>query len=345
MLRRAGWSIDAAMYEVGPSYAWILAEAARHGVRVRLLLDDHASGGNASTAHEVTRAGGECRVLERGSTSSHWKLLIVDGATVAVGTGNLIWRDAPRDPHRKLPPQAGALSGTREWWALASEAPRLAVDAAQAFDTAWHRARPPLRRGPVTPGIAPGGVGAPRPQVAPLTLDVAERRLRLVVGGLPVALTLAGLIDRSQGRALVIAPYAHPRAAAVRALIAGLRGAVSRGVDARLLLGTFPESLELAGLHRSGVPVRCMDPASSTRGHAKGLVADDVAVVASANWSGAGCGGNWEAALVARVAPAAAYFADAWERDWAAAEQPAPRVWGIPGADMLRPCSPWTIHR
>jgi len=74
-------------------------------------------------------------------------------------------------------------------------------------------------------------------------------------------------------------------------------------------------------------------------------VADDVAVVASANWSGAGCGGNWEAALVARVAPAAAYFADAWERDWAAAEQPAPRVWGIPGADMLRPCSPWTIHR
>jgi len=344
MLRRARRSIDAAVYEVGPSYAWILAEAARNGVRVRLLLNGHASDGNGSTARDVTRAGGECRVLGRGSAPGHWKLLIVDGTRVAAGTGNLIWRDAPRDPHHMLPPAAAALSGTREWWVLAQKTPRLAVDAARGFEAAWQRAGPPQKQWPVAPRIAPGDVGAPRPQVAPLTIGVAEARLRLVVGGLPVALALSRLIAGARDRALVTAPYAHPRAAAVRALVAGLRDAASRGVDARLLLGDRPGPVELAWLQATGVPVRWMDASSSTRGHAKGLVADDVAVVASANWSGAGCGRNWEAAVVVRIPAAAGYFADAWERDWRAAEPLTARVWGIPGADMLPSWSPSTIH-
>ena len=62
---------------------------------------------------------------------------------VAVGTGNLVWRDAPRDRHGRLPPQADALHGTREWWGWGAEAPRLALQARHGFDTAWQRAKAP----------------------------------------------------------------------------------------------------------------------------------------------------------------------------------------------------------
>ena len=62
-----------------------------------------------------------------------------------------------------------------------------------------------------------------------------------------------------------------------------------------------------------------MDPLRCTTGHAKGVVVDDVAVVSSANWSGAGLGGNREAALVLRSGAAAEYFAAAFEHDWATA--------------------------
>jgi phosphatidylserine/phosphatidylglycerophosphate/cardiolipin synthase-like enzyme len=60
-----------------------------------------------------------------------------------------------------------------------------------------------------------------------------------------------------------------------------------------------------------------MDPARSTTGHAKGMVIDQAVVVTSANWSGAGLGGNREVALEIDAPPAAGYFAAALERDWA----------------------------
>ncbi|MGH7687717.1 MAG: phospholipase D-like domain-containing protein, partial [Candidatus Dormibacteria bacterium] len=91
--------------------------------------------------------------------------------------------------------------------------------------------------------------------------------------------------------------------------------------DVRVLLGTRPELREAAFLALAGLPARWMDPAASTRGHAKGVIADDVAVVTSANWSRAGLGANWESALLMRSPAAAAYLAAAWERDWAAARE------------------------
>ena len=105
LLRGARHGIDAAIYEVGPSYRWELVRAARRGLHVRLVVDAHMSDGNAATARELAAAGGECRVAGVGADAAHGKLLIVD-STVAIGTGNLIWRDAPRDPHLRLPPSA-----------------------------------------------------------------------------------------------------------------------------------------------------------------------------------------------------------------------------------------------
>jgi phosphatidylserine/phosphatidylglycerophosphate/cardiolipin synthase-like enzyme len=45
-------------------------------------------------------------------------------------------------------------------------------------------------------------------------------------------------------------------------------------------------------------------------------VADGSVIVSSANWSDAGLGANWEAALHVDHPGAAAYYAAAWRRDW-----------------------------
>jgi phosphatidylserine/phosphatidylglycerophosphate/cardiolipin synthase-like enzyme len=321
LIRRARATLDVGMYEVGPSYAWALGSAARRGVRVRVILDGHRADGNAGTAAAVAAAGGECRVLPRGVAAGHWKLLLVDGVQAAVGTGNLIWRDAPRDTHRRMPPASPLLRGTREWWTVTDDE-GVAIAAAVAIEAAWSAAqRPPDGwRSARHVRQAPGAVGTPAPQVAALRIAPDAGRVRLVVGGLAVAVTLRAAIDGARTRVLITAPYVAGGAMAVRTLVAAARTARGRGVDTRLLLGTCPQPRAAAYLARAGVPARWMDPSASTRGHAKGVIVDSTALVTSANWSRAGLGANWEAALVMDSAPAAGYLAAAWERDWAAAQ-------------------------
>ena len=327
LLGRARSTLDVAMYEVGPSYAWALAGAARRGVRLRLILDGHRGDGNAGTAAVVARAGGEVRVLDRAVAAGHWKLLLVDGRELAVGTGNLIWRDAPRHQRRRVPPAAPLLRGTREWWAVTDAADAVDV-AGAAIEAAWAAGRRPPHTWQTGLRLRqdPGAVGMPAPQVEPMQLAADAARARCVVGGLAVAAALRAVIDGARARVLITAPYAVSRAAAVRALVAAASEAQARGADVRFLLGAPPHAGDAAYLARSGVPARWMDPSASTRGHAKGLIADGTAVVASANWSRAGFGANWEAALVMDSAPAAAYLAAAWERDWATAQPVAGTV-------------------
>jgi phosphatidylserine/phosphatidylglycerophosphate/cardiolipin synthase-like enzyme len=238
----------------------------------------------------------------------HWKLLLVDGATVAVGSGNLIHRDAPS------PGQAG----TREWWATVSGSAALVAAARRAVDAGWRAAvAPPAawrRAVAVAPGVPP--VGVPRPAAAPLRVDVDEARLRLVVGGAEVAALLGVLVGAASRRLLVTVPYVHMRVASVGTLVAGLALAARRGVEVRLLLGGVPPAGDASLLRATPLSVRVMDPARSTTGHAKGLVADGTVVLGSANWSGAGLGGNREAALVVDDGRAAGWFAAALERDW-----------------------------
>ncbi len=317
LLRDARRSIDAAMYEVGPSYAWALARAAERGVRVRLVLDAHSSDGNSATALDLVAAGGDCRVAGVGADAAHGKLLIVD-ATVAVGTGNLIWRDAPRDRRLRMPPAAVPLAGTREWWATASGSQRLRVSAAEAFEAHWSAATAPPA--PAVWAAAPGPgapiVGTPKPQVAPATACLPSRRLHLVTGGADVARAFRSMVARASRRVLVTVPYAHAAAGPVRDLLDRMIAASSRGAACGLLLGGVPATADAQLLAALPFPVRRMDPARSTSGHAKGVVADGSALVSSANWSGAGLGGNWEIALRIDAPAAAAYYAAAWRRDW-----------------------------
>jgi phosphatidylserine/phosphatidylglycerophosphate/cardiolipin synthase-like enzyme len=315
LLRDARRSIDAAIYEVGPSYRWALVRAARRGVRVRLVVDAHLSDGNALTARALIAAGAECRVAGVGAEAAHGKLLVVDGS-VAVGTGNLIWRDAPRDPHLRLPPAGVPLAGTREWWVLAARSNRLHRAAAEAFEAHWTTATAPPPSWETVPATTAPVIGTPVPQVSPRALCTASRRVALVVGGMAVGEALRGMVTRATRRVLVTVPYARPAEPPVRAVLSEMVAASARGVACALLLGEIPGLTDAEALGGLPFAIRRMDPGRSTSGHAKGMVADGSVLVSSANWSAAGLGGNWEAALHVDHPGAAAYYAAAWRRDW-----------------------------
>lgn len=303
--------LDVAVYECGPWYAAQLARAAGRGVAVRLLLDAHA-GANSTAARLLHGTAVECRLLGgHPGVEAHWKLLLAGAETVAVGSGNLVRRDAP----------LGGAAGTREWWVAAGGAPALLTAAGRAFEAAWHEAQPPppawRHAVKLAPAVPP--VGLPHPVVPSLPLDdVDPGGLRLVVGGASVATLLAERVDAAEGRVLATVPYVHTRVAAVAALLDRLDAARARSTDVRVLLGTPPEPDDAGALRARSFSTGVMDPARSTTGHAKGMVAGGVAVVGSANWSGAGLGGNREAALALDDGAAADWFAAAFERDWEA---------------------------
>jgi phosphatidylserine/phosphatidylglycerophosphate/cardiolipin synthase-like enzyme len=159
-------------------------------------------------------------------------------------------------------------------------------------------------------------VGTPSPQVAPTAGRVSERRLHLVTGGYGVGAALRSMIAASRRRVLVTVPYAYAHAPPVADLLELMTSASARGASCALLLGGVPDPGDAALLQALPFEVRRMDPERSTTGHAKGIVADRSVLVSSANWSSAGLGGNWEAALRIDDPGAAAYYAAAWRRDW-----------------------------
>ena len=317
LLEGADTSIDCAMYEVGAAYRWLFPRAAQRGVRVRLLLDAHPGDGNRATVASVVRGGGACRLMarRRDGGRGHWKLAVVDGETVAVGTGNLIWRDLPRDLHHRLPPDAPPLAGTREWWAVLSGAPMLAGEALAHLERAWLSSHPVPEAWLEAAAATPPPVGRPVPEVPPLQLEVDPGRVSLQVGGADIASTLLRLIEGARERALVTVPYLGA-ATEVSELLKALATSRRRGVDARLLLGRPPRG---GAAQTQAIPVAAMDSSRSTSGHVKGAVVDGTVLLGSANWSAAGLRSAWEAALVMDEPAAAGYFGAAFLRDWQAA--------------------------
>jgi phosphatidylserine/phosphatidylglycerophosphate/cardiolipin synthase-like enzyme len=313
--------IDAAFHEVSLYFAWSFATAAEKGVAVRLLLDAHP-GANSGTVARLRGSAVDVREIGgRQGSDAHWKLLRVDSDRVAVGSGNLVRRDAPRNP---VPPRHhGAVHpGTREWWLLVDGAPRIASEVSAAIDTAW---REPARAvAEVVPATTAPPVGVPHPLMAPLRIDVPETSLRLSTGGDAVRAMQSELVEAATVRVLCTVPYVHTSTAEARALLDALDAAVTRRAVVRLLLGTAPAAHDAAHLHERSFASRVMDPLRSTTGHAKGVVADDRVMVSSANWSAAGLSSNLEAALAVDALAAAGYFAAAHERDWAVAEPLAP---------------------
>ncbi len=176
-----------------PELAELLAERARAGVRVRVLLDGSPVGGvepdqrwalatMAAAGVELwwmARAGGVRRYR-----SAHAKLSVVDGLWVLIGTEN---------PSAASAPTGGASFGRRGAW-LATDAPA-ALDwaagiVARDLDPAhpdvqpW-QARDP-RRGAPAPGYAPprgllpGAIGAPPPRWADAVRDRGVRMVEMI---------------------------------------------------------------------------------------------------------------------------------------------------------------------
>jgi PLD-like domain len=317
--------LDVAVYEAGPSYGWMFPRAVERGVRVRLLLDGH--GGANQGCFEELRAARErgvvvpCRVRRHeGLREAHWKLLVADADRLAVGTGNLIERDAPADRHGLLPPVAPPLAGTREWWVFVDGAPTLAATARSRITAVWRESAPPPAVWAVERVAEVPPVGAPQPSVAPLEVEVSPRRLQLATDARAVLTAIEAMIDSPTRRCLVTVPYMHTWAHEVRPLVERLAELRRGGADVRVLLGTVPTGGDAATLRDRGVPARVMDPDRCTTGHAKGLVVDRSTLVMSSNWSAGGLGASLEAALRIDHAAATAYFADAFERDWAVAD-------------------------
>lgn len=305
-----------AVYECSLYHAWAFAVAHDRGAEVRVLLDAHGPT-NLTTARHLGARGVACRLLGGGPGSeAHWKLLLADDA-VAVGSGNLLRRDAPRPP---LPPRRrDALPGTREWWAVVEGAPVVTEVALAAIDAAWGEASTApsvVAEAGRSPHPAVPPVNVPRRLVAPLRRRVAAADVGLVVGGAAVEALLVRRLGEARRRLWCTVPYVHGRSAEVRRLLDVLAAAARRGAEVRLLLGTPPEHGDAAVLCATGLACRVMDPRRVTTGHAKGAVVDDAVVVGSANWSAAGLGGNREAALVVESPTAARWFAAALERDW-----------------------------
>ncbi|MBJ7596229.1 MAG: hypothetical protein JF886_15480 [Candidatus Dormibacteraeota bacterium] len=317
--------LDVAVYEAGPSYGWIFPRAVERGVRVRLLLDGH-TGANRGCL-DALRAAAErgvivpCRLRRhQGMREAHWKLLVADSDRLAVGTGNLIQRDAPADRHGRLPPDAAPLAGTREWWVFVDGAPTLAATARSRIGAVWREGAPPPPVWAVEHVAEVPPVGTPHPAVAPLEVEVSPRRLQLTTDARAVRTAIESLLEPPSRRCLITVPYVHTWAHEVRPLLQRCMELSAQGADVRLLLGSVPADGDVAALRDRGLRTRVMDPQRCTTGHAKGMVVDRATLVMSSNWSAAGLGTSLEAALRIDHAAASDYFADAFERDWAVAD-------------------------
>ena len=314
--------LDAAVYEVGPYYAWTFDAAAKRGATVRLLLDRHAEANREATQWFRNEASMVVPRVTHLPVRLHSKMLVADADRLAVGTGNLIERDARRAPGGRLPwgePEQAV--GTREWWLLADGVPTLAADVRRHFRPLWHGASVVGPIWTVTEDLpSEEVVRAPLPLIPPCEIEVSPRQISYHHGGSAIGAKLQGAIAGARQRIDVVVPYVHAAAPRVRPLLEALEAATQRGVAVRLLLGREAEALsDLHTLAEHRFAVRVMDPVRSTVGHAKGAVVDGVAIVGSANWSEAGLSSSVEAALSVADSAAADYFAAAVTHDWQSA--------------------------
>ena len=266
------------------------AQAAR-GLDVRLLLD--AVGSRplpAERLEPLRRAGGRVAFYEpvlhrpfhgRTNLRNHRKIFLADETDAVAGGMNVA--------HEYM----GPAPDSARWRDLSLRLGGPVVgDLAALFRSDWswasRTALPPAH-------AAPEAAGDSTAQVVPAGPDVASDALFDVVLALSYGAT---------ERLWIVTPYFVPDDALSRALAVAAR----RGVDVRLVVPD-PSNHRLADLAR-GPALRDLDEAGVTvlrytRGmvHAKALVADDVAIVGSANLDPRSLFLNAEVAVVLYDAP------------------------------------------
>lgn len=134
---------------------------------------------------------------------------------------------------------------------------------------------------------------------------------------------VARVIDAADSRVAVLQPTVERGR-----LLAAARRAAARGVQVRLLLSSawyveednraLAEDLSAwADRANATLSVRLVDPGGAFQKlHAKGVVADDTAVVGSLNWNPTSVGENREVAVAIRDPVVADYYRRVFDADW-----------------------------
>jgi phosphatidylserine/phosphatidylglycerophosphate/cardiolipin synthase-like enzyme len=324
-LRRADRRILLAGYTfTSRPTAEALVAAADRGVSVRVLVEGEPVGGASArqaAALDYLAANGvevEVSAGPRARFSYHHpKYAVVDDRALVL-TEN--WKPA------------GTGGRDSRGWGVRVRSPELAAALADTFrgdagwrDTVrWERFRSGRRFREAPP--ANGSYPERRP---PRRVNVERVRLVTAPGNAETA--LVGVVDNASERVDVVQPTLGGRGQPfVRAAVR----AADRGVRVRVLLSSAwyvaDENRALAErlnrlAERRGVPlaVRVARPgARFGKIHAKGVVADDVAVVGSLNWNNHSARENREVALALTGDEVAGYYRRSFEADWKASRAP-----------------------
>jgi len=311
-----------------------LIAARDRGVSVRVLLDGGPVAGISARQAEVldalVAAGVEVRVLAGPHARfryHHAKYAVADDAAVVL-TEN--WKPS------------GTGGGDSRGWGVTLRSPRVAAALANLFraDAGWRDAiawdRYRAGRSFERTDAATGSYPSRHPPT-----EVRVERVRLLTAPGNAESTVVATVDDADARVDVLQPTVDDGP-----MLASLRRAAERGVRVRLLLSNAwswyltDENAALADeLNRwaaaADVPLeaRVADPAGRYgKIHAKGVVADDTALVGSLNWNPTSARENREVVVALEGDAVAAYYRGRFVADWRAGRGAPSAIGRLPTA-------------
>ncbi len=333
-LASADHSLEAAGYTLtSDAIAWVLADRARNGVRVRLLLEGSPVGGMEDDERRLTGAlidaGVDVRCLAGGLDVVkryrylHAKYAIVDGAAVLVSSENFGDSGFP----------SPGSDGNRGWSVILEDL-ALARQLWEVFEEDFDPTRADSVPATGVAGPPPEAPGAILPWSAPL--GVGSRRAQLVVGPDDTLSedTVLGALASARERIVIEAFYADdPWGWRPNPLLEAAFAAAHRGVAVRILLdgsGWSPEEDTTANDALSAIlndraraegvdlEVRVFAPVGAVeRIHNKGAVIDGrIVLVSSMNWAHGSATENREIGVLLEDTSAASRLEAAFQQDW-----------------------------
>jgi len=333
-LASADRTLEVAVYTLtSHAIGSVLAERARSGIRVRVLLEGAPVGGvdedERALVDDLLAAGVQVRFLASATDAVkryrylHAKYAVVDGDAVLVSSENF--------GDSGFPPLG---SPGNRGWSVFVEDRALAGQLWEVFEEDFD----PSRADSVAATATGTGERTDPGVVLPWSpaASVGTRRVRLIVGP-DTALSSHGwlsAIESAQERIWVEAFYADdPWGEAPNVLLESVFAAARRGVSVRLLFdgSNWSSEAEVTGngqlaerlnerARREGVDLeaRVLTPGGSIeRVHNKGLVIDGrVALVSSLNWAHGSATENREIGLLLEDPEVAARLETAFRDDW-----------------------------
>ncbi|WP_410765179.1 phospholipase D-like domain-containing protein [Haloferax sp. DFSO60] len=311
-----------------------LVAAHERGVRVEVLVDDAPVGGfprqSARVLDRLVEAGVTVRVVGGPHSFHHAKYAVVDDHALVM-TEN--WKPS------------GTGGNKSRGWGVVMESASVAADLARTFedDSSLAEARRWSQYRLGESFVDADAASGPYPsQVQPAQVSV--ERVSVLRAPDNAEAAVIRRLDSAERRIDVVQPTVETDSPFVFAL----KRAAERGVRVRLLLGSvwyveeenerLAEQLN-AWAERTGNPlsVRLARPAGRYGAiHAKGVVADDTAIVGSLNWNRHSARENREIVVALDSPDAAAYYRRVFDADWRASNRgPRPVLVALAGCALL----------